>query len=652
MTRARALIVTLSLLALLAAQVANAAAACDSWTNAAGGSWATPGNWSAGLPTTTSDVCITLAGTYSVTLTPFAGQGGAAVASLTLGASTGTQTLVVSGQSFVDTGNSTDHQTSLTMPGAATIGAHGVLLLDATGGGGTNSGVMGGSTLLSAGSLANSGLLSTQVEDVGQHDELDVSTIANQAGGSISVASGTLTFSESNPFSWTATNAGSVAVAAAGSLNLATSFAGGAAFTNDGTVANAGSITMGTSSGSATWTQSGGSLSGNPVVLARGTTLADSAGTGAFVLELSPGLTGTIPAGQTVTVEGQVNASSGTTVSLENATLVNDGTLVLDAAGTTEPVYVVSGAIQNNGSIVAQDVDPTWPIHLEAALANAHSGTFTLATGSLIQEAATTNDGIVTLAPGVDYLLREGASFVNASDGTVSPQIASASSVGHFELASPCCAGPGAFTAGGTLSPALVGGFVPTASQEFQAFVLSGTFSGTFAAVTNGFSADYTHATASPAYVGVVYGTVPPASPGGPAPVTTISHPAAHVGAVAGGKGKLSVKLSCPAGAASCATASVKAALFEHLKGTRIISLSALAGKKQAHVVTRRVVVASASVSLSPGTSKTSTPAVNAAGRALLRRFARLPSVVTVSGGGKTLKTAHVSIQRAAKPKG
>jgi hypothetical protein len=96
----------------------------------------------------------------------------------------------------------------------------------------------------------------------------------------------------------------------------------------------------------------------------------------------------------------------------------------------------------------------------------------------------------------------------------------------------------------------------------------------------------------------------------------------------------------------------VKAALFEHLKGTRIISLSALAGKKQAHVVTRRVVVASASVSLSPGTSKTSTPAVNAAGRALLRRFARLPSVVTVSGGGKTLKTAHVSIQRAAKPKG
>ncbi len=145
------------------------------------------------------------------------------------------------------------------------------------------------------------------------------------------MGSGTLLATQSSPYSWSAVSDGSIAVAAGATLQLGTSFAGNAAFTNAGTVANAGTVTMSTNSGAATWTQSGGALTGNPVQLGNGTTLADSAGTGQFLLAGNTGITGQIPAGQTVTAQGQAN---GTTLSLKSATLVNDGSLVLDAPGS------------------------------------------------------------------------------------------------------------------------------------------------------------------------------------------------------------------------------------------------------------------------------------------------------------------------------
>ncbi len=73
-----------------------------------------------------------------------------------------------------------------------------------------------------------------------------------------------------------------------------------------------------------TFTQSGGTESGNPVDL-NGVTLADSAGTGSFD-DIGGGstLTGTIPAGQTVTVDGRT-----TNVSLAVTGVTDDGTLAL-----------------------------------------------------------------------------------------------------------------------------------------------------------------------------------------------------------------------------------------------------------------------------------------------------------------------------------
>ena len=54
-------------LLLVGAPFASAQTCTTSWTAAAGGSWSTPGNWSAGVPTASSTACITLDGTYTVT---------------------------------------------------------------------------------------------------------------------------------------------------------------------------------------------------------------------------------------------------------------------------------------------------------------------------------------------------------------------------------------------------------------------------------------------------------------------------------------------------------------------------------------------------------------------------------------------------------
>src|SRR5437773_7922550 len=70
-----------------------AGATCDtSWASAASGFWDLPGNWTSGVPDGTKNACITLAGTYAVTV-----RGSAGAAGITLGGSSGQQTLQLVG---------------------------------------------------------------------------------------------------------------------------------------------------------------------------------------------------------------------------------------------------------------------------------------------------------------------------------------------------------------------------------------------------------------------------------------------------------------------------------------------------------------------------------------------------------------------------
>jgi hypothetical protein len=669
-TRTRLVLVCLLTLSALTASVASAQAACDTWKAATSGKWGEASNWSTGkVPGNADEACITLSGTYTVTLEPYTGEfsrpaNGDTVKSLTLGGSSGHQTLDIEGQSSISESNEQLHVVSLDVSGAtAKINPAGTLMLDATASnrhGKTSGEDTPGGEATFAGTIVNEGHIESQVEDSAFHNNLE-SGVTNEADAGIQVSSGALHVGYPNTYSVSGSNDGLVTVDPGASLQLSSGDPSGAnSYKNDGSVVNDGSITV--SGAEATWTQSGGSVSGNEVVMQNGATLADSAGVARFLLNAAGArLTGTIPASQTVTVVGGATFN-GTKVSLLGAQLVNDGTLVLDSPGSGEdsggPAILEDGSIQNNGKMLAQVEDPHWPVHYQVGLTNGPSGTLEVQGGSFDQTAGTpaTNEGLVMVGPGSVYLLEEGSTFVNESDGTVSPQIASAASLGVFRLGSQCCNGNGAFTAGGTIAPILLGGFVPAAGQEFQIIEIGGSFSGTFAAVGNGFSADYSHESSESAFVGVVYGA--PAAGGGgstsgsgtgvkgPAPTPT---PVARVGSISGGHGNLTVALSCPAGGAACMTATLEAVVTEHLKGSKVTAISAK--KKKSAAKTRQVVIASGGASLAAGGSETLTLKLNGAGSALLAKYGKLTAIVTVSAAGKTLDTATVTVQKAKKPK-
>ena len=105
------------------------------------------------------------------------------------------------------------------------------------------------------------------------------------------------------------------------------------------------------------------------------------------------------------------------------------------------------------------------------------------------------------------------------------------------------------------------------------------------------------------------------------------------------------------AGGLACATATLKATVKEHLKGRKITAITAGTNRKARPRRRRQVVVASGDVTLSAGAKKTLTLKLNATGRALLSKFGKLKVVVTVSSGGKTIKTVTVTVLKAEKPR-
>ena len=97
-----------------------AASCTDSWENAAGGSWMVGSNWSSGsVPSSGDDVCIEVAGSYTVTL-----ASSVSVRSLMVGngSNSGTQSLLVTSAGGASP--------SLSLAGDSSIGVSGQLELD------------------------------------------------------------------------------------------------------------------------------------------------------------------------------------------------------------------------------------------------------------------------------------------------------------------------------------------------------------------------------------------------------------------------------------------------------------------------------------------------------------------------------------------
>jgi len=405
------------------------ATACDTWIGG-DGNFGMASNWSTGqVPGSSDDACITAttttspkaaADTYTVTL-----NGGITLHSLTLGGPNGTQTLVTASGGELDVGDST-------------VNAHGVLTLGDAGG---DVSVLKGCDpnapcFVRGVTLTNSGLVKTVVGGGGNR-YLRINLV-NTPGGTVDLAAAT--FADASGGATSITNNGTFKIDASGALTMVNN--GESFFNGGGTLTNNGGMSMqGNGDGPATFTQRGGTGSGNPVVLMSPTTLDDDLGAASalFTVTQSAILTGTGPnpgiaAGQLVTVASNAEADV-----LGN--FANAGTITLGNAATGESVlkgcdpsafcFVRSVTLTNSG-LVKTVVGGGSNRYLRINLVNTPDGTVDLG-GPTYADASggatsITNNGTFKIdASGALTMVNNGESFFNGggtltNDGGMSMQ--------------------------------------------------------------------------------------------------------------------------------------------------------------------------------------------------------------------------------------
>jgi hypothetical protein len=649
-----ALSLTVSLVALLCFAGVAQAAGCtgDTWygphngvpTEGTSGAWGDASDWSAGVPSGNTQVCITLPGTYTVSLKPYFGSNNrvdlASAENLTLGAGSGTQTLRVIGENWNALGDQ-ENQTGLFVGYGMRIAPGGVLSLDA------GEGVSEGGTGAPAGGNAfveqdvlnqpghpfiNEGTIVAERNSSKWTDWMHIHSLANH--GSLQVTSPLRLDSEES-----SSNTGSIGVAAGASVKMYNLVS----FTNEGPVSNNGTLLLSGYTGDGKWIQGpSGSVSG------AGVEDTSSSGAGAFTFIGSGSLLGTVPKSQTITL---TSAGGQDTLYLGNGTLVNEGTLHLDVpAGSENNTNVEEGSLVNRGTI-SGTVEGTHAKNvIDVALENEPGGVVSASSGTLFDNRTLTNNSLIQVAPSA-ILEIVATTFVNGSAGVIAPQIAAASSFGLVKLYSN-----GTLEAGGTVAPTPVGGFTPSVGEEFDVF--EGPVKGSFAAISGGFSADYSHQTAENSYVGVVYGAASTGSTGttgNPGTTTTATTTTSYptVSAIKSAKGNLTVTLSCPAGGGSCATANILATVTEHLKGSKLTAITAAAKskKKKSKTTTKQVAIASSGATLAAGATKTITLALNATGKKLLAKYGKLSTIVTITVDGKVIASGKQTLVEPSKSK-
>jgi hypothetical protein len=619
---------TFALVLLGTAGGAAGASACTiTYTGPSGGQWGLASNWSpARVPTTTDDVCIN--GPTEAVFAPYE-SGGQQVYSDTANSITvGPQaTVEIEGESS-SYGGDYYQESDLTANNSVTIDSGGTLLLDSTainvaGGGVPQGATSGGQARLyvdndpTPGSptptLTNNGTIEAETDPGTSFGEFIQGPIQN--AGSLTNTSGTLTLQD---VSVASSNSGMMTVSGSAMLS------GGPGFTNSGQITATGSLTL-TSLDPQTWTQSGGSVSGNTVSLYDGDTLVYSAGTGSFAFgsgNSENSLSGTIPSGQTVTLSAGANGNAAVAL---DGTVTNNGTLTLDAESNATGNPEVDpgpsgGKLVNNGTLNLLDPIATQSNLLRTDLTNDAAGVLDVQSGTTNYDGGNTlvNQGTLLIAPAAQFIQKAGTV---TNSGTLSPQIASGTDFGTYDLYG------GTFNAGGALSPVLVGGYVPKAGQEFDVLNIGNTdtFTGKFSAGGNGFTPDETHASPEPGDVGAVY--------------SASAKGVVHAGKVTAKDGKLSVKISCPAHD-TCLGYTETATVTEHLSGKKVIGLAAARRKSTTKVIT----IAKTKGTVAGGKTATVKLSLNKAGAALLKRYRKLRTVVTLAVAGKTLSKSTVTL--------
>jgi hypothetical protein len=348
-----------------AASPAAATTCTDNWVGPASGTsnWGTAADWSAGVPNGNSTVaCIKKAGTYTVQAT-IPGQAAAAV--VVGGAASGTQTLRIDGINF-----------GITQPSEVLKG--GVLSLTPTSSAGAAISATGSTVSLT---IAHGGTLSSAGTS---SDAADIGTPLLINKGTVTLAAAT-----TEDGADTTTDKGSLTVASGATLTSS----------NTDFIHSAGKLTVhGMFVAENTFTQSGGTETGHPVTLPNAT-LTDSAGTGSFTFTgTADVMTGTVPAGQTVTTHDNLQVGTSTTP------VTVDGTLTCEPTSTFSCDFSTAGNDMWPGITVASGgtVSTTGPgnpsddvyANLDANMDVDAGGTLTIANPATTVNADTlTNSG-------------------------------------------------------------------------------------------------------------------------------------------------------------------------------------------------------------------------------------------------------------------
>lgn len=319
-TLLRALLVVFGL-ALATAGSASAATCDTSWKAAADGSYSDPGNWTAGVPSGNNG-CITLSGTYTVHA-----QGSPPAAALTIGGTSGTQTVSVESTCAANAVLTDDF----------TIGSHGAVIL-------TDADSCAGSATLGGFGGYNAGTITSAVGSGGERViEGSISSRASM-GGTI-VVHQTLSCPRSNCL---LDNRGTVKIDNGMSLNV------GGEFDNEGSIVASGTGNVFVSQ-EGLFDEAGGTATGTkPVIvddahleyIGNGKSLIAVRGTSSLDF-------GGPFSGQTLQIESTC-AENAVLSSGQGRAFTNSGTITLtngDACGNNVTLTVGSGTLTNRGTL-------------------------------------------------------------------------------------------------------------------------------------------------------------------------------------------------------------------------------------------------------------------------------------------------------------
>ena len=366
---------------------AEAAACTRSWALPVDGTWTDAARWSpAGVPGPTDDVCITLAGTYTVTL-----NGGRSIRSLTLGdaANAGVQTLWIQG---------TAAQAAL-LTSSSGITSWGSMRLESTGG------AQASGLSLVSGVLTNWGTLEVSTGSGGSR-QVSASLVNHGR-----VVLGTSTQFQKNLGVYT--NDGVFAVTPG---NLLTIIGLSQTFNQNGGTLSLGGLEL----TSATFNFNGGSIAGTPVLLNAALNIGPgSTGTASFSMRGSSPLSGDVAAGQRVLVHGTTASRAILTAATG---FTNAGNITLESLSGTASVAdltVASGILTNLGTI---DIQPGAGGFRTVSASLANRGTVNVNTRTTLSKQSGTysNEGAFNVLPGSVLTIAGQSQVFNQSGGTLS----------------------------------------------------------------------------------------------------------------------------------------------------------------------------------------------------------------------------------------